>query len=283
MKRLISNLKHSLLVPRDDGLLHFSSHLQHDRHTALYHTLGYPAGPVDSSWQRTFPLLQGTGVHDTIHAKMADLYPKYVPEHEIYSPLTDWSYQWVGTADAYVEDEDGQVWLLDYKTISGAGMSLMGDAPKREHILQVSAYYHFGPTQDVRTAIVYLPTGPDYKRRWAEPMFMEFEPLSYDVIRWRMQAVEYAVSDYKQNGVLPDSPEGSFSWKSKGKDKWDLVYRPHYSSMFCPWAHLVDDPCGCSEDESFIAATIRDKTLNVTSTYEEIVAEYGYPDGYEAE
>lgn len=281
MKSLIDNLKMSLVEPRDDRMLHFSTHLQHDRHTALYYKHGYPK-PSMPTWQRSFPLLQGTGVHDVIHAKMADLYPRYVPEHEIFSPLSDWSYQWVGTADAYVEDEDGQVWLLDYKTISGAGMSLLGDAPKPEHILQVSAYYHFGPTQDVRTALVYLPTGPDYKRRWAEPTIMEFEPLSYEDLRERMRTTEMAVNEYYYHGILTAPPDGSFVWKSKGKNKWDLTYRPHYSALFCPWAHLVDDPCGCSEDEAYVAATIRGDDVVITTGYEEVFDEAGYPDGYEA-
>jgi hypothetical protein len=281
MKSLISNLKQSLVAPRNDGMLHFSSHLQHDRHTALYWYLGYPE-PPEPTWQRAFPLLQGTGVHEVIHAKMADLYPKYVPEHPVVAPEDEWKYPWVGSVDAYVEDVDGQVWLLDYKTISGAGMSLLGDTPKPEHILQASAYYHFGPTQDVRTAIVYLPSGSDYKRRWAEPIIMEFTPLDITNIRQRMTVVETSIDTCMSDGILPTAPEGAFVWKSKGKDKWDLVYRPHYSSLFCPWAHLVDDPCGCSDDETFIAATIRGKDLVITTGYEEVTDDAGYPDGYES-
>jgi hypothetical protein len=279
MLSLISNLKQSLVAPRNDGVLHFSAHLQHDRHTALYWVFGYPE-PPEATWQRAFPLLQGTGVHEVIHTKMADLYPKYVPEHPVVAPEDEWDFPWVGSVDAYVEDEDGQVWLLDYKTISGAGMSLLGDVPKPEHILQASAYYHFGPTQDVRTAIVYLPSSSDYKRRWAEPIVMEFAPMNISDIRKRMTNVETSIATFVSVGVLPPAPEGEFVWKTKGKDKWDLVYRPHYSSMFCPWAHLVDDPCGCSDDEAFVAATIRNNDLVVTTGYEEVASEAGYPEGY---
>lgn len=271
----VEDIKEALSVPRNDAALHFSQHLQHDRHTVLYHSYGYPK--VMQPWGRVFPLVQGTGVHETMHSLMSGLYPKYVPEHEIFAD-TDWfDCTWTGTADAYVEDNDGQVWLLDYKTISGPGMEFLGDEPKEDHIWQVSAYYHFGPTQNCRTGVLYLPSSAGYKRDWSEPRFIEFEPLSYETLSVRMMEVETAIEAYKASGALPDWPDGSYSWKKKGKN-YELLYRPHYTSMFCPWASLADDPCGCSNQTQKVVAKWTNGTLNVEDGYDKIVEEIGEPD-----
>lgn len=271
---VIDSLKAALGAPRNDGMLHFSQHLQHDRHTAIYTRYGYPATNVP--WGRMFPLIQGTGVHETIHATMKSLYPKYVAEHPITAKDKALQYSWTGTADAYVE-VDSEVWLIDYKTISGAGMSFLGDTPKDDHILQVSAYYHFGPTQNCKTGVLYLPSSPGYSKDWSEPAFLPFEPVPYRDLIERMRQVEEAIIEYEDHDELPDPPNGDWSWKKRGK-AYKLEYRPHYTSMFCPWASLLDDPCGCSEQKSIIAATYKDGDLTIAEGYASIVDEIGVPD-----
>ena len=262
-----------LSAPRNDDMLHFSQHLQHDRHTVLYKHYGYPASV--QSWGRMFPLIQGTGVHETIHAAMREVMPVYADEWPIR--IDDmFEYSWGGTADAYCVDKDDAQWLLDYKTISGAGMSFLTDEPKEEHLLQVSAYYHFGPKQNIRTAILYLPSSPDYKRNWSEPRLIEFEPLEYDVVVDRISEVEQAIHEYTNTGRLPDSPKGSYAWKKKGK-AWELLYRPDYRSLFCPWASLSDDPCECSLDTLKKVAVWKDDTLSVEEGYDKVVDDVGLP------
>lgn len=271
---LVEDLKRRLSEPRNDERLHFSQHLQHDRHTAIYMEYGYPN--VDQPWGRIFPLVQGTGVHESIHATMAKMYPKYVPEREIIAADKTLEFEWAGTADAYVEINN-VVYLLDYKTISGAGMSFLEDTPKPEHIFQVSAYYHFGPTQNCQPAVLYLPSSPDYTKKWAEPRFITFEPISKTSLLERMKEVEDAIWEYKEHLVLPDPPEGTWSWKKRGKT-YRLEYRPHYTTMFCPWASLTDDPCGCSLEKSMTVATYKDGDLTVDDEYAIMVEKIGLPD-----
>jgi hypothetical protein len=49
----------------------------------------------------------------------------YISEQPIYYTGTDMAFEWMGTADAYLETPDTQYWLIDYKTISGAGLSFL--------------------------------------------------------------------------------------------------------------------------------------------------------------
>lgn len=278
MSLILDALKDTLTEARNDGMLHFSQHLQHDRHTAIYMQYGYPNTSLP--WGRMFPLIQGTAIHETIHAAMAKTYPKYVPEREITLPVTTdknarFSYTWTGTADAYVEVDD-TIWLLDYKTISGSGMSFLTNKPKPEHILQVSAYYHFGPTQNCKTAVVYFPTGPDYKRKWEEPRFVEFEPIPKMELVERMQQVEEAIHDYEEDDTLPPIPNGEYVWKKTGKN-YKLQYRPHYTTMFCPWASLHDDPCGCSNEKTQHIAEYKNGELIADERGWEIAEEVGLP------
>lgn len=279
MKSLIEELKHSLSTPRNDKNLHFSQHLQHDRHTVLYHEYGYPH--VTPAWSNLFPLLQGTGIHEMIHEHMEKIVDKYHPEWSVGVNYQDlFEYNWTGTVDAFVTHKD-EYWILDYKTISGAGMEFLGESPKPEHMMQVSAYKTFMPytSPDInwRTAIVYFPSSPNYKRQWSEPRFMEFEPLPKDAVHKRMYEVETAINTYTEMNVLPNAPAGKYEWKKKYK-YFQLVYKPHYTSMFCPWQSLADDPCGCSKDTYKIVAEWKKGTLTVEPGYDKIVEDIGLPE-----
>ena len=230
---------------------------------------------------RLFPLVQGTGVHEIMHRAMAEIYPKYRPEFEIIAQDPDLKYRWGGTADAYVEI-DGDLWLLDYKTISGVGLSFLDEEPKEDHVLQVSAYYHFGPYKP-RTAVLYLPSSGNYKNQWEEPRFVEFEPVPIGMLLSRMKHVEASIAEWTLNQSLPDWPVGKWEWKTKGRSKtYHLTYKPHYTSIFCPWAGTHDDPCGCSLQETIIAGTYKDGDLNIDEKYAIIVDEIGVPDDAKA-
>ena len=243
MKSLIDTIKWEVNRPRVDDYLHFSTDLQNPRHTCISWAHGYPM--VDRPWMNTFPLLQGTAIHEYLHTVMhnqTDI--KYISEQPIF--VEDRDYPWKGTADAYLETDD-DVWLIDYKTASGVSLSFMNEA-KPEHVLQVSAYYHYGiAIPNLRVGILYLPSSPDYKRRWEEPRFYEIQPLSIDEVTQRMLEVEQAITNYLTNGILPDPLMGDNVWKKNKRNKtMELWYKPHYSSMFCPWRGLEDDPCNCS-------------------------------------
>ena len=276
MSGLISSLKAALSTPRNDGTLHFSQHLQHDRHTVLYYEYGYPN--VDSPWSNVFPLVQGTGVHNLVHEAMCNLtgMAQYTPEFAVKAPEEDFKYPWGGTVDA-IMSYYGENWIIDYKTISGAGMSFLDGEVKPEHKLQVSAYKTFLPDMDFTTGILYLPSSPDYKRRWDEPVLMAFEPYTSKQIYARMHNVEAAIDSYVSTGALPDAPLGEYVWKKKYK-YWQAVYKPHYTSMFCPWASLHDDPCGCSKATYKVIAEYKKGTLTIEEGYDTIVEEMGMPD-----
>lgn len=260
MKSLIDAIKQATLEPRNDKLLHFSSHLTHNRHTALYWWYGYPAN-YDQPWASTLPLLQGNAIHNEIHRIMEDKHKPYVSE-QLIAPYDDnFKYPWCGTADAYTEDEKGNVCLVDYKTISGAGMTFL-DQPKPEHVLQVSCYYHFNVVRVDRVGILYLPTSMDYVRRWHEPVYFDVTPVPKEDLVKIIGGVESDISIYHSTRMLPDWPEGEYLWKENKRNKnWELNYRPHYSTFYCPWKVLgEDDPCGCSKDKPMKIGTWNPKT-----------------------
>lgn len=244
MKSLIDTIKSNVNSPRNDNKLHFSTDLQNPRHTCISRVHGYPI--VDRPWMNTFPLLQGTAIHEYLHAIMHNnLDWNYASEQEIN--YLHKGFLWTGTVDAYLTNPDEETWLIDYKTASGVSLSFMNEA-KPEHVLQVSAYYHYGiALPNLRVGILYLPSSPDYKRRWEEPRFYEIQPLSMDEITARMTRIERYITQYEHDGTLPDPLMGENVWKHNKRNKnWELWYKPHYSSMFCPWKDQEVDLCGCS-------------------------------------
>ena len=243
MKSLINTIKWEVNQPRADEYLHFSTDLQNPRHTCVSWVHGYPL--VERPWMNTFPLLQGTAIHEYIHTIMHNnndwVYSSEVP---IY--VEDRDFPWKGTVDAYLQDHDDTTWLIDYKTASGVSLSFMNE-PKPEHVLQVSAYYNYGFNIVDKVGILYLPSSPDYKRRWEEPRFYEITPLTEQAVSDTMTFVENDITMYIRHGILPEPLEGEYSWKHNKRNKnWERWYKPHYSSMFCPWRGLENDPCGCS-------------------------------------
>jgi hypothetical protein len=253
LKSLIDTIKSYVNTPRVDEYLHFSTDLQNPRHTCINWLHGQPT--VDKPWMNTFPLLQGSAVHEYIHTIFHDDDRwKYVSEQPIF--VEDREFPWKGTVDAYLEDKDGTPWLIDYKTASGVSLSFMNE-PKPEHVLQASAYYHYGISiPGLRVGIVYLPSSPDYKRRWEEPRFYEVQPLSKDTIDTRMTLIEDYIIEYVKTGTLPDPLAGEYNWKHNKKAKvWEEWYKPHYTSLYCPWKDEEADLCGCSIDKARIVAT----------------------------
>lgn len=273
MKSLINVIKEQTLSPRNDGMLHFSSHLNHNRHTALYWWYGYPPYQAQP-WANTLPLLQGTSIHEQLHRLMEEHHKPYASEISILAEDEGFTYPWTGTVDAYTEDEDGRVWLLDYKTISGASLTFL-DGPKKEHIMQVSAYYHYGMPNVDKVGILYLPTSQDYKRQWHEPIFYEVQPWPRNVLDSHIRAVETDILIYESTRMLPPAPQGDFRWKQNKRNKcWELHYRPHYATMYCPWKHLDDDPCGCSKIKATMVGTYKDGEIDGDiATVEEYLAE----------
>lgn len=245
---MIDVIKRVTLEPRNDRMLHFSQHLTHNRHTVLYWEYGYPSNP-DQPWANTLPLLQGNSIHNEIHRIMEEHHKPYVFERMII-PDENFKFKWCGTADGYTEDEHGKTCLIDYKTISGAGMTFL-DSPKPEHIMQVSCYYHFDIVKVDRVFILYLPTSMDYKRQWHEPTTFEVIPIPKQDIIDTITGVESDILVYSSTRMLPPIPEGSYMWKENKRNKtWELSYRPHYSTVYCPWRVLgEDDPCGCSKEK----------------------------------
>jgi hypothetical protein len=279
LKSLIDAIKGEVNAPRADDHLHFSTDLQNPRHTCISWVHGVPF--VDKPWMNTFPLLQGTAVHEYVHTVMLNEPGwNYISEKPI--KVTDRYYPWTGTADAYLTNPAGERWLVDYKTVSGTSLSFM-DGPKPDHIMQVSAYYHFGPTiPNMRVGILYLPSSPDYKRHWSEPIFYEIEPLSLEEVTKQMSYIEECIYLYTQYEVLPKAFSGEYVWKKKYK-YWQLVYKPHYTNMFCPWQSFADDPCGCSNDTYKVVAEWKKGTLSIEEGYDKIVEDKGMPDEVLAE
>jgi hypothetical protein len=101
-----------------------------------------------------------------------------------------------------------------------------------------------------------LPSSPDYKRRWAEPVFYEIEPLSLEEVTKQMDYIEGSIYLYTKHEVLPKPLKGEYSWKVNKKNKnWEHWYKPHYTSMYCPWKDQEVDLCGCSTEKAYIVET----------------------------
>lgn len=257
MSDLISIIKEHTLAPRNDKTLHFSQHLNHNRHTALYYWFGYPTIKSEP-WANTLPLLQGTAIHEYLHSIFFSdtriaAYHKEVP---IVPEDEDFHYRWGGTADAFIRCDN--TWtLMDYKTISGAGVTFLQE-PRPEHIMQVSCYYHLNYWQPDNVQIMYLPVSQDYKRRWHEPIIYNVEPMSKQDILDRIGSVEADISIYASTRMLPPWPDGEYKWKQNKRNKhYELFYEPHYSSRFCPWRYQGDDdPCGCSQQKRIMIGKV---------------------------
>ena len=284
MQSLIDIIKAKVVQPRNDGVLHFSSHLANDRHTVLGYSYGIPSSV--KPWANTLPLLQGSGIHEYIHSilsKCDEL--RYMPEKPIWAGREyEFMYQWGGTADAYVQESSSRdVWLIDYKTISGTSLEFL-DGPKKEHVLQVSAYYHFGPKFDnMRAGILYLPTGPNYKRQWSEPVFYEIMPLDKDFLVERIREIESAISkfDFNDESTVPAVEPGEYKWKKIKKDNcWEVSYHPHYSYLFCPWKDMSVDVCGCSTLKVRVVGRVSLDNEYVSGDKEELQKANWYPDSY---
>jgi hypothetical protein len=278
MRHLPDHIISAFSTTRNDGMLHFSQHLQHDRHTAIYAKHGYPE--TKKTWKQLFPLIQGTAVHEALHAVMRDSLDYYEEELPVTVDNPLFSYTWTGTADGYMQHE-GETWLIDYKTISGPSVDFL-DGAKPEHIWQISAYYHFGKPVD-RLGILYLPTSGNYKKQWAKPLFFEITPIGKEELLARMVEVEDACKEYAEMGLLPPSPTGSYKWKKRNGKSWyrvyDLMYKPHFTNLFCPWAGLETDLCGCSlEEPRSIAVWDSDDKLTIEEGYDIIVEEAGKPE-----
>lgn len=258
MSDLISIIKEATLQPRNDKMLHFSAHLNHNRHTALYWWFGYPTIKSEP-WMNTLPLLQGTAIHEQLHKILGEdsRIQDYHPEVPIVPEDEGFMYPWGGTADAFVRMNDKWT-LIDYKTISGAGLSFIGDRPRLEHIMQVSCYYHLNYWQPENVQIMYIPVSADYKRRWSEPLVFDITPISKHSICEIIDGVERDISVYASTKMLPPAPEGEYKWKQNKRNKnYELFYNPHYSSLFCPWRYMgEDDPCGCSQQKRMMIGKV---------------------------
>lgn len=274
MSGLIDIIKEHTLEPRNDKMLHFSSHLNHNRHTALYWWFGYPKIKSEP-WANVLPLLQGTSIHEQIHKILSEdaRLNAYHGEVPIVPEEEDFKYPWGGTADAFIQ-QDNKWTLIDYKTISGAGVTFLQE-PRPEHIMQVSCYYHLNYWQPDNVQIMYLPMSQDYKRRWHEPMIYDVTPLPKQKILDRIAGVESDISIYASTRLLPPWPEGEYKWKQNKRNKeFELFYQPHYSSMFCPWRYLGDDdPCGCSQQKRVMIGKV-DYERTVTEGDEETLLAY---------
>jgi hypothetical protein len=235
---------------RNDGKLHFSSHLQHARHAVLAHEIGYPE--TRKEWGSVAQLVSGTAMHEELHRIMgAALAPEYHSEITV-PPININGIEWTGTADA-VTVLDGQRWLIDYKNTSSMTFDYLNGKPKDDHILQVSAYYYFLPEELIqpgtKCGVLYIPSSANFSRKWADPTFLEFEPVPYDDVVGVMQTTGDAIHQYRKDGTLPAAPTGEWSWKmNKRKNVQELLYKPHWASRYCPWSSLFDDPCECSTE-----------------------------------
>lgn len=242
---------------RNDDYLHFSSHLQHARHAVIAYTHGYPE--VRKEWGSVAQLTMGTAMHEQIHYIMDEKFGLWYQSEIPVTPFFIREVGWTGTADAVV-DVDGQRWLIDYKTTSSQTFEYLNGQPKDDHILQVSAYYHFlGDeiiTPDTRVGVLYIPTSPNFSRKWANPQFMEFEPLPKDEILSVMDSTVAAIERYSEEDVLPPVPTGEWKWtNNKRKGVKELIYKPHWSTRYCPWSSLFDDPCGCCNEQPVFGGT----------------------------
>lgn len=247
-----------------DGLLHPSGDLLGSLRHAQLRLAGAPT--IESQIVSDTRLMTGTMWHRFLGEMLVGAGVPYMQEVNVTPDLpTGWS----GTADAVFWHPEYRGFVLgDFKTIKGEGMKwVLKDGAKEEHIWQLSAYWHalyeMGLPLVQGFVVWYLPQNDTAERdELIEPVLMECEPLSRDLLWGVMEDRWAACQDYlaklSYSTDRPDVDYGEFLvdnlapemsrvqkvfWNGK-QSVFDVKLVPHWSAQFCPYPTEL---CSCSE------------------------------------
>lgn len=251
---------------RNTGLLHCSSHMTAPiRHTQLEMTGLYEKG---FDVQGHIRMYTGTMWHDRIDAMLKSCGTPTMSEVDLTPYLRE---GWTGRCDHLIWDDFLEKFVVvDVKTTKGEGIKWLNGAPKDDHIWQVSAYVHAAakaglPVATNQAYVYYLPMN-DVAGEDIMPVMLPFQPLSAEMIRGRMQHVEFHLKEFMSH-VAYYNPDGTVKmlgaefheflapypepsqklYKNKAQKCYDVKMVPHWSYNYCPYPEV----CGCSEQKSF--------------------------------
>ena len=244
-----------------DGMLHASSHIT----GALRHASWTRRTPP--SWRgnsiREMPVFIGNLIHEWLHNTLRGQGLPYMAEVNV----TPWLPPgWGGTADAVIWNyELGGFVLVDFKSQKGEGMYYIErDGPKKEHVAQVSAYYHalreMGLKMIPQVAVFYLPKNEPRGNNIVVPVLAEFEPVDQAEL-WsgmmdRRELVDtyldslpeknphLAPEDFVTEQLAPIPEREQRLYANKGAGTWDLkLVKPWYTA-YCQYESAL---CGCHD------------------------------------
>jgi hypothetical protein len=194
--------------------------------------------------------------HDTLEKTG---YPFF---HEV--KLTDYLPEgWGGRADWVFWHPGYKAFVLgDFKTSRGEAMYwIERDGAKKEHIWQMSAYWHalvkMGLPMVKGFAILYWPMNDTPGKEVVLPSVQECEPVPAEVLhkemayRWErcqeyLALIDGASSDtsYINDKLAPPIEREQKLYWSKVSKAFEVKLVPHWLSRFCPYP---DELCDCSQ------------------------------------
>jgi hypothetical protein len=229
----------------EDGLLHSSGDLVGSlRHTQL-RIAGVPK--VRRTIASYIRLAHGTLWHDWFHGVLDRSGIPFKSEIK----LNEWMPEgWGGTADWLIWNPEYEAWCLsDLKTTKGESIFwIQRDGAKKEHIWQVSSYWHALAASGIPLvkgfAVMYWPMNETSDSVDVQPTVIECEPIPADVIIPVMEDRKARVDAYLAGAeeLAPEMErEQKYTW-NKATRVFDLKLVPHWSTRFCEYS---EEYCTC--------------------------------------
>jgi len=181
----------------EDGLLHASSDLVSPLRFVQLRAAGAPT--VERPIAQNIRLLHGTLWHEWFHNVLDEAGIDFEYEIDLKEYLPD---GWGGTADWLFFHPDYDAWVLgDLKTTRGEALYWIDkDGAKKEHIWQLSAYWHalarMGRPLVKGFGIMYWPMNDTSDSVVIEPTIQECDPVPWEIIEPHMIERKALVDDY---------------------------------------------------------------------------------------
>lgn len=243
-----------------DDKLHCSSDICGCIRQAQLRCAGISSDGIDRDFAGSFassaPMTTGTMWHELIASAVTNNFRYVHTEIVVDSGLPA---GWTGTADALVTDTlNSPFTLVDFKTTKGEGIQYIEkDGAKKEHIMQISAYYHaladMGFSLAEEALVLYLPMNA-VPRSVVRPSLQWVSPVNETVLFSDMKGKTFDVSaycrTYEETGLIlndalhgPMDMEQKMFWSSK-LNAWEVKIVSPWQTQYCPY----DPPlCACSD------------------------------------
>lgn len=240
----LSEIKKSRREP--DGLLHCSSHLVSPLRFTQLEMVGAPK--VERPIVQEVRMWHGTLWHEWFHSVLEASGIKF--KYEIN--LNEWLPEgWGGTADWLFWQPELEAWCLgDLKTTRGEALFFIGkDGAKKDHIWQLSAYWHALAKSGIPLVkgfgIMYWPMNDTNDSVDITPQVADCDPIPEEELHSHMESIRQAVNEYRTayaetgeylNDALAPMPEREqkYYW-NKQQGVFDVKLVPVWYERFCDY------------------------------------------------